>query len=96
VIVVTYDENGGWWDHQAPPFADLLGPGNRIPAIVISPFAKTGFVDHTQYDTGSIQRFLNKRFGLTPLPGITARDNALSNSGADPMGDMTNALHFDK
>src|SRR5215470_12327263 len=74
VIVVTYDENGGWWDHAAPPVGDLLGPGSRIPAIIISPFAKTSFVDHTPYDTGSVQRFLNKRFGLNPLPGIVARD----------------------
>jgi acid phosphatase len=94
VIIVTYDENGGWWDHVGPPRGDLLGPGIRIPAIVISPFAKRGFVDHTQYDTGSIQRLLNKRFGLVPLPGIIARDNALATSGAAPMGDLTNALDF--
>jgi acid phosphatase len=94
IIVVTYDENGGWWDHQSPPTGDMVGPGNRIPAIVISPYAKKGFVDHTQYDTGSIQRLLNKRFGLAPLPGITARDTALSSSGAQPMGDLTNTLSF--
>jgi acid phosphatase len=92
VIIVTYDENGGWWDHVAPPHGDMVGPGTRIPAIVISPYAKRGFVDHTQYDTGSIQRLLNKRFGLAPLPGIIARDNALATSGAERMGDLTNAL----
>src|SRR5262249_41288077 len=47
VIIVTYDENGGWWDHAAPPKGDLLGPGTRIPAIIISPLAKKGTVDHT-------------------------------------------------
>ncbi|MBS2022959.1 MAG: acid phosphatase [Deltaproteobacteria bacterium] len=94
VIVITYDENGGWWDHVAPPKGDLLGPGSRIPAIIISPFAKKGTIDHTQYDTASIQRFLNRRFGLSPLAGITARDNALKANGAAAMGDLTAALQF--
>jgi acid phosphatase len=92
VIVVTYDENGGWWDHVAPPKGDLLGPGTRIPAIIISPFAKAGTVDHTQYDTASILRLISRRFDLEPLPGITARDAALVAAGGQPMGDLTNAL----
>jgi acid phosphatase len=92
LIVITYDENGGWWDHVAPPAGDLLGPSTRIPAIVVSPFAKRGFVDHTPYDTGSVQRLIDKRFGLVPLAGIVARDAALSANGATPMGDLTNAL----
>ena len=94
VIIITYDENGGWWDHARPPTGDLLGPATRIPAIIVSPYAKRGFVDHTQYDTGSIQRLINKRFGLSPLPGITARDQALATAGEMPMGDLTNALSF--
>ena len=52
VIIITYDEYGGQWDHAAVPKGDLLGPGERIPAIIISPYAKKGTVDHTQYDTG--------------------------------------------
>ncbi len=92
IIIVTYDENGGWWDHAAPPKGDQLGPGTRIPALVIAPFAKMGTVDHTQYDTGSIQRLINRRFGLTPLPGIDVRDHALQASGGVPMGDFTNAI----
>ena len=94
LIIVTYDENGGWWDHVAPPVGDLLGPGTRIPAIIVSPYAKKGFVDHTQYDTGSILRLIDKRFGLTPLPGTTARDMALTAAGGTAMGDLTNALDF--
>ncbi len=47
VIIVTYDENGGFWDHVAPPAGDRWGPGSRIPAIIVSPFAKKGYVDHT-------------------------------------------------
>jgi acid phosphatase len=96
VIVVTYDENGGWWDHVAPPKADLLGPGSRIPAIIISPFARAGTVDHTQYDTGSILRLINRRYDLAPLAGITARDAALVTAGGHAMGDLTNALDLTK
>lgn len=66
-IIVTYDEYGGLWDHVAPPKGDRWGPGTRIPALVISPFAKKGFVDHTQYDTTSVLKTLEVRFGLEPL-----------------------------
>jgi acid phosphatase len=82
-IIVTYDENGGWWDHVAPPEGDRWGPGVRIPAIVISPYAKRGYVDHTQLDTTSIIKFITRRFDLEPLPG--ARGN---------MGDLTSAFDF--
>ena len=83
VIIVTYDENGGFWDHVPPPAGDRWGPGTRIPAIIISPFAKKGYVDKTPYDTTSIIKFLTQRFGLEPLPGV--RTNA---------GDLTNALEL--
>ncbi len=92
VIVITYDEFGGAWDHVAPPHGDLLGPGARIPALIISPFAKRGTVDHTQYDTASILRLITRRFDLAPLPGVTLRDQSLAAHGAPPMGDLTNAL----
>src|SRR5258708_8362384 len=77
VIVITYDEFGGVWDHVAPPKGDLLGPGTRIPALIISPLAKRGYVDHTQYDTASILRLITRPFGLPALPGLTARDHPL-------------------
>jgi acid phosphatase len=92
VIVITYDEFGGAWDHVAPPQGDLLGPGARIPALIISPYAKRGTVDHTQYDTESILRLITRRFGLEVLPGISMRDKGLAAHGAAPMGDLTNAL----
>ena len=94
LIVVTYDEFGGQFDHVAPPNGDLLGPGTRIPALVISPFAKKGFVDHTQYDTASFTRFVTNRYSLPLLPGISKRDNALLGNGEKVMGDLTNALSF--
>jgi phospholipase C len=79
-IIITYDENGGFWDHVAPPKGDRWGPGSRIPAIIISPYAKKGFVDHTQYDTTSILQFLTRRFKLEPLPGVRTQMGDLSNA----------------
>jgi acid phosphatase len=94
VIVITWDEFGGQWDHVAPPRGDLLGPGTRIPAIVISPFAIPGKVDHTQYDTASVLRLITRRFDLPKLEGLSKRDQALQDNGSQPMGDLTNALQL--
>lgn len=94
VIVVTYDEFGGTWDHVAPPKGDLLGPGTRIPALVISPLARKGTVDHTPYDTGSVLRLITRTFGLDALPGLTTRDAALKANGSPAMGDLTHALQL--
>jgi phospholipase C len=92
LIVITYDEFGGIWDHVAPPTGDFFGPGTRIPAIIISPYAKHGYVDHTQYDTTSILRFITNRWSLPTLSGITLRDTSLQANGRPAMGDLTNAL----
>ncbi|MGO9036744.1 MAG: acid phosphatase [Steroidobacteraceae bacterium] len=94
VIVITYDEYGGAWDHAAPPRGDLLGPGARIPALIVSPFAREGTVDHTPYDTESILRLIIRRFALAGLPGIAMRDQALAEHHEPPMGDLTNALNL--
>ncbi|MBK4733447.1 acid phosphatase [Noviherbaspirillum pedocola] len=87
-VIVTYDENGGYWDHVSPPtgpgWGDRWGPGTRIPTIVVSPFARRGYVDHTSLDTTSILKFITKRHGLEPLPGVRANT-----------GDMTSAFAFD-
>ncbi len=82
-IIITYDENGGFWDHVAPPNVDRWGPGTRIPTIVISPFARKHFVDATTYDTSSITALIEHRWGLAPL-GTRDRD----------ANDMTNAFDF--
>jgi phospholipase C len=92
LLIVTYDENGGQWDHVAPPRGDRWGPGSRIPAIIVSPFARRGFVDHTLYDTSSILRFITKRFDLPMLPGLSMRDAAFAAKGAPALGDLTGAL----
>lgn len=74
-IIITYDENGGFWDHVAPAVVDRWGPGTRVPAIVVSPFARKGHVDATVYDTTSILALLEHRFGLQPLTSRDARAN---------------------
>jgi acid phosphatase len=79
-IIVTYDENGGFWDHVAPPKADRWGPGTRMPAIIISPYAKKNYVDSTPYDTTSIIKFITRRFGLDQLPGARKVVSDLSNA----------------
>ncbi len=94
VVIVTYDENGGIWDHVPPPKGDRWGPGSRIPAIIVSPYARQGFVDHTLYDTTSILRLITRRFALPMLPGLTARDAAFARNGSPPLGDLTAALEL--
>ena len=82
-IIITYDENGGRWDHVPPPVVDRWGPGTRVPTIIISPYAKRGFVDHTRYDTTSILKFIETRWNLAPLG---TRDAVATN--------LTNAFDF--
>jgi phospholipase C len=78
-IILTYDENGGQWDHVAPPTVDSWGPGTRVPAIVISKYAKKGYVDSTVYDTTAILATIEHRWGLDPL---SSRDAASADLAA--------------
>lgn len=86
-VIITFDENGGFWDHVPPPsgagWGDRWGPGSRIPTIIVSPYARKAYVDKTSYDTTSILKLITRRFGLEPLPGVRA--NA---------GDLTGAFDF--
>src|SRR5471030_482224 len=91
LVIVTYDENGGFYDHASPPKGDKWGPGTRVPAIIVSPYVKKG-VDHTQYDSASILRAITRRFNLPVLDGLSTRDKALATNGAKPMGDFSAAL----
>jgi acid phosphatase len=79
-IIITYDENGGFWDHVAPPAGDQWGPGTRVPTLVVSPFAKRGFVDQTVYDTASILALIEHRWSLAPLGTRDAAAADLSNA----------------
>jgi phospholipase C len=67
LVIVTYDENGGEWDHVSPPIRDPWGPGTRIPLVAIGPTVKPHFIDHTQYDFGSILRTIELTFGAEPV-----------------------------
>jgi phospholipase C len=78
VVIVTYDENGGFWDHVAPPVKDRWGPGTRVPTLIVSPWARRGHVDHTEYDTTSILKFIEMRFRLQPLGTRDAAADGLS------------------
>jgi len=87
MVIVTYDEFGGQWDHVRPPGQggaagphDVWGPGTRIPGLIIAPRLRGDFVvDHTQYDTTSILATIEKRFGLAPLGKRDAAVNDFSN-----------------
>ena len=82
LVISTYDEFGGQWDHVTPPgqgdndgAADRWGPGTRIPALIVSPFLNGDFVvDHVPHDTTSILATIEHRFGLAPL---STRDAAV-------------------
>jgi phospholipase C len=70
-VILTWDDFGGFYDHVAPPHVDLYGLGPRVPAIVISPYARPGFIDHTTYEFASVLRFIETIFDVPPL---TSRD----------------------
>src|SRR5262249_2100176 len=80
-ILITYDENGGRWDHASPPndYA-IWGDGTRVPAIVISPYAQSHTVDHTEHDTLSILKTIEERFGVKPLTQRDASANDLTSA----------------
>ena len=89
LVVIVWDDFGGYYDHVAPPRYDILGPGPRTPALIISPWTRAGdnsdggSIDHTTYEFSSVLRFIENLFGLAPM---TNRDRR-----ADP---LTGALDF--
>jgi phospholipase C len=86
LIIVTYDEHGGRWDHVSPPLQNgIWGDGSRVPAIVMGPFAKQHFIDHSQHDTLSILKTIEQVFGLRPLNSLDARASSLANSLTIPL-----------
>jgi len=66
-VVVAYDEGGGFWDHVAPPKPDAYGCGTRVPALLVSPWARRGYIDRRTADTTSVLALIEARFGLQPL-----------------------------
>ncbi len=73
-IVVVWDDWGGWYDHVRPPGSHRFGGlGFRVPMIVISPYAKAGYVSHNQYEFGSIVRFVEDNWAMGRLGTTDAR-----------------------
>jgi len=76
-FLITYDDWGGWYDHVPPPQVDAYGYGFRVPALLISPYAKRGYVDSTPYDFTSILKFIQENWGLEPLSERSANANGI-------------------
>ena len=76
-FIMTYDEGGGFFDHVPPPRFDAYGPGMRVPAFVVSPWAKRGYISGQLYEHSSILKFIERRFGLPTLASVNHRfDNS--------------------
>jgi len=102
-IFITMDESGGYYDSGYIQPIDYFGDGPRIPLIVVSPFAKPGYVDHTYGDHASLLKFIEMNWGLKPLSS-RSRDN-LPNPVSTPsapyfptnspaIGDLTTMFNF--
>jgi len=81
VLVINFDEWGGFFDHVPPPEAPDVDPalalrGFRVPCVIVSPFSAPGAIDHGVYDHTSVLKMIEWRWGLPPL---SARDAAASN-----------------
>jgi len=87
VIILTWDDYGGFYDHVVPPQVDGYGLGPRVPCIIISPFVKKGVVQHELREHSSIAKFCEKIFGLASMTG---RDGS---SGTD---DLMSAFNFNQ
>ncbi|MBI3563453.1 MAG: alkaline phosphatase family protein [Gammaproteobacteria bacterium] len=102
-ILITVDEGGGYYDSGYIQPVDFFGDGTRIPLLVVSPFAKQGYVDHTYYDHASILKFIERNWGLEPLSDrsrdnlpnpVTRQDNPYVPVNAPAIGDLMNLFDF--
>jgi len=87
-MFLTWDDFGGFYDHVAPKQIDYFGLGFRVPFIVISPFAKPGYIDHTQAEFSSVLRFIENDFGVSSL---TDRDKPGNTTDLRQFFDFTQA-----
>ncbi|HYZ15209.1 MAG TPA: alkaline phosphatase family protein [Candidatus Acidoferrum sp.] len=78
VIIVVRDDWGGWYDHVRPPHLDAMGLGFRVPMIVISPYAKHGYVSHVQHEFGSMLKFAEEVVGVPSLGTTDTRADDLT------------------
>jgi phospholipase C len=75
-IFLVWDDFGGLYDHVVPPSVDMFGLGIRVPLLIISPYAKPGYISHTAYEHSGVLRFIEETFGLPNLGNrdVTAND----------------------
>jgi phospholipase C len=89
-IVVVWDDWGGWYDNANPPDLDYRGLGIRVPCLIISPYAREtspsqpGYVSHTQYEFGSILKFIEEAYNL---PYIGSAEKGYTDERANPLDD---------
>jgi phospholipase C len=76
-FMLTYDTWGGWYDHVSPPRVDEDGYGFRVPALLVSPYARRGYVDNTSLDFTSILRFIEDNYGLQPMTDRDTRAKSI-------------------
>jgi phospholipase C len=79
-FVLTYDSWGGWYDHVLPPTVDRYGYGFRVPALLVSPYAKRGAINHETLDFTSILRFIEDNWRLDPLAQRDARAHSIASA----------------
>jgi phospholipase C len=79
-VFIIWDDFGGMYDHVAPPDLDTFGLGPRVPLLVISPYARKGYISPTQYEFSSVLKFIEERFSLAPLSTRDANANDISDS----------------
>jgi phospholipase C len=77
-IFVTWDDWGGWFDHVKPQIYNSYELSFRVPLIVVSPYAKPGYVSHVQHEYGSILKYVEETYGLASLGYTDARADDLS------------------
>jgi phospholipase C len=85
VVFLTWDDFGGFFDHVSPPQSGKEELGPRVPLVIISPYARKGYISHTQYEFSSLLKFAEVRFRLPPL---TERDSTA--------GDMLDSFDFNQ
>jgi len=66
-FLLLYDDWGGWYDHVTPPQVDENGYGMRVPGLLVSPYARHGYIDHTVLDFTSVLKFIEENWNLKPL-----------------------------
>lgn len=79
-FLLTYDDWGGWYDHVPPPQVDAYGYGMRVPAILVSAYAKQGYVDSTVLDYTSILKFIQENWDIEPLAERDANATSFKNA----------------